>query len=191
MELQEPLVASHAESARQSPSQSAVPTRRSFLGALLGLGTAAIGALLSVPLLRFALHPLLVKTTGAAWAEVGAAAEFAALTAPVKRLVKVEQLDGWRKVVSEKSVYVVKGKDGQARVLSAVCPHLGCSVPWNENKGQFICQCHVGVFAADGALVSGPPPRGMDELETRVEGGQLQVRYQYFRQLVPTKEVIG
>jgi hypothetical protein len=31
----------------------------------------------------------------------------------------------------------------------------------------------------------------MDELDTRVEDDRLKVRYQYFRQLVPTKEVIG
>src|SRR5437762_7421450 len=33
--------------------------RRSFLGALLGIGTAGVGVLLSVPLVRFALHPVL------------------------------------------------------------------------------------------------------------------------------------
>jgi hypothetical protein len=47
------------------------------------------------------------------------------------------------------------------------------------------------VFAADGTLMSGPPPRGMDELDAMVEDGRLKVRYQYFRQLVPTKEIIA
>jgi hypothetical protein len=31
----------------------------------------------------------------------------------------------------------------------------------------------------------------MDELDARIEGGRLQVRYQYFRQLVPTREVLA
>jgi hypothetical protein len=31
----------------------------------------------------------------------------------------------------------------------------------------------------------------MDELDVMVEGGRLKVRYQYFRQLVPTKEVLA
>ena len=167
------------------------PNRRSFLGVLIGVGTAGIAALLAVPLIRFTLHPLLAKTTETAWADAGAADEFAALTAPVKRLVKIEQRDGWRKLISEKAVYVTKSKDGQLRVLSAVCPHLGCAVPWNESKAQFICPCHVGVFAADGALVSGPPPRALDELESKIENGRVLVRYQYFRQLVPTKEVLA
>lgn len=165
--------------------------RRSFLGALIGVGTAGVGVLLSVPLVRFALHPILAKTTETAWSDLGAADEFVSVAAPMKRLIKVEQRDGWRRIMSEKSVYVTKGADGQLRVLSSICPHLGCSITWNDAKTQFVCPCHVGVFSPDGALVSGPPPRSMDELETKVEDGRLKTRYQYFRQLVPTKEVIA
>ncbi len=165
--------------------------RRSFLGVLLGFIGAATGILLSVPLFRFALHPLLAATTETAWSDLGAEDEFAELNVPAKRVIKIEQLDGWRRIVSEKAVYVIKGKDGKLRVLSAVCPHLGCAITWGEAKQQFVCPCHVGIFAADGALVSGPPPRAMDDLEHRIENGRLQVRYQYFRQLIPTKEVIA
>jgi len=43
-----------------------VVTRRSFLGVLLGFGTVVMGAALSIPLIRFALHPLLTKTTESA-----------------------------------------------------------------------------------------------------------------------------
>jgi menaquinol-cytochrome c reductase iron-sulfur subunit len=105
--------------------------------------------------------------------------------------ISIEQRDGWRKVLSEKAVYVLKGADGRPRVLSAVCPHLGCSIAWNDEKGQFICPCHNGTFSHDGTLIAGPPPRGMDELEASVQDGRLRVRYQYFRQLVPTKEVLA
>lgn len=164
--------------------------RRSFLGVLLGAGAASVGALLSVPLFRFILHPLLRVTTPASWSDVGSVDEFAASAVPVKKLITVEQRDGWRKIVSEKAVYVVKQADGQPRVLSSVCPHLGCSVAWRE-KGEFACPCHNGRFAADGKLLGGPPPRGMDQLESKVEEGVLKVHYQYFRQLVRDKEVIA
>src|SRR5205809_2678601 len=56
-------------------------TRRSFLGVLLGFGTVVMGAALSVPLIRFALHPLLAKTTDIGWSDVGRSHEFASLTA--------------------------------------------------------------------------------------------------------------
>ena len=37
--------------------------------------------------------------------------DFGSITAPVKRTVTVEQVDGWRKIVSEKAVYVLPAKD--------------------------------------------------------------------------------
>jgi menaquinol-cytochrome c reductase iron-sulfur subunit len=166
-------------------------SRRSFLGVLLGFGTVVVGAALSVPLIRFALHPLLSKTTETGWSDVGKADEFASIATPVKKLITVEQRDGWRKIVSEKAIYVLPGKDGVVRVLSPICPHLGCSIPWIESKQQFICPCHSAVFAGDGGRVAGPAPRAMDELECRIDNGMLKVRYQYFRQLIPTKEVLA
>jgi menaquinol-cytochrome c reductase iron-sulfur subunit len=172
-------------------SDRAVETRRSFLGALLAMGTATVGAILSIPLARLTLDPLWRTTTQTLWSDAGPEKDFAAIAAPVKVQIAIEQRDGWRKVLSEKAIYVVKGSDGRPRVLSAVCPHLGCSIGWNEDRRQFVCPCHNGAFAPDGKLLAGPPPRGMDELDAMVEDGRLKVRYQYFRQLVPTKEVIA
>jgi menaquinol-cytochrome c reductase iron-sulfur subunit len=168
-----------------------LPQRRSFLGALLGLGTAVVGAVLSVPLLRMVLYPLLRTTTPESWSDVGSAAELGSASTPARKTILVEQRDGWRKVVSEKPVYVIKDPNGQLAVLSAVCPHLGCLVAWQADRDEFICPCHQGHFGADGKLLSGPPPRGMDRLDSKIQDGVLQVHYQYFRQLVPDKEVIG
>lgn len=165
--------------------------RRSFLGTLLGVGLSSIAALLSVPLLRFTLHPLRRTTTEISWSDLGDAKELASLETPTKILIEVEQRDGWRKMLSTKPVYVSRSADGQVRVLSSVCPHLGCAVAWSETKTQFACPCHNGAFSATGDLAFGPPPRGLDELDSVVEDGRLKVRYQYFRQLVPTREIIA
>jgi menaquinol-cytochrome c reductase iron-sulfur subunit len=170
---------------------SPIGSRRSFLGALLMLGSLFVGALLSVPLIRFALFPLLRRTTELKESHVGALAEFSSLAEPVTRTIQIEQVDGWRKATSEKAVYVTKDGQGGLRVLTSVCPHLGCTVPWNKEKNQFVCPCHGATFAADGTRVSGPSLRGMDMLETSVQDGQLRVRFQYFRQLVSDREVIG
>jgi len=176
----------HEAGAKTSPIN-----RRSFLGVLLGFGTAVVGAALSIPLLRVALHPLLSTTTRTDWSDIGKMDEFASLSAPVKKLITVEQRDGWRKIISEKAIYILPGKNGAIRVLSPICPHLGCSIPWVEAKQQFICPCHTAIFTLDGTRVSGPAPRPMDDLESKVEEGVLKVRYQYFRQLIPTKEVLA
>lgn len=168
-----------------------VKGRRSFLAALVGIGSVLIGSLLGVPLIRFALFPLIRRTTDVKNSALGAVSEFASMTEPVLRTIRIEQVDGWRKAISEKAVYVTKDQQGQLRVLSAICPHLGCNVPWNKERKVFVCPCHGGTFTPDGDRVSGPALRGMDALETSVEGDQLTVRFQYFRQLVSYKEVIG
>jgi menaquinol-cytochrome c reductase iron-sulfur subunit len=181
------------ENTSQTFSVAGTPfeNRRSFLAALLGVGSVFVGALLSVPLIRFALFPLLRRTTELKSSPVGALSEFSDLTVPVMRTIQIEQVDGWRKAVSEKAIYVTKDAKGNLGVLSSVCPHLGCTVPWNKEKNQFLCPCHGAAFTSDGARISGPSQRGMDTLETSVQDGQLLVRFQYFRQLVPDKEIIG
>jgi menaquinol-cytochrome c reductase iron-sulfur subunit len=183
----------HPENTSPGPLSSGLllQNRRSFLGVLLGLGSFFVGTLLSVPLLRFALFPLLRRTTELKNSPVGKVDEFSSLTEPVMRTIEIEQVDGWRKATSEKAVYVTKDSQGQLCVLTSICPHLGCTVPWNKEKHQFVCPCHGATFSLDGTRISGPSLRGMDTLQTSVQDGQLLVRFQYFRQLVSDKEVIG
>jgi quinol---cytochrome c reductase iron-sulfur subunit, bacillus type len=187
----DPIDEDHGSVLERPSDQVETLTRRSFLGVLIGFGSVVVGTALSVPLIRFALHPLLTTTTEIGWSDVGKIDEFASLTAPVKKLIMVEQRDGWRKIVSEKAIYVLPTKDGSVRVLSPICPHLGCSIPWIEAKQQFVCPCHTAIFALDGARVSGPAPRSMDDLESKIDNGMLKVRYEYFRQLISKKEVLA
>src|SRR5438270_1025942 len=152
------------------------PNRRSFLAGLLAAGSAAVGALLAVPLVRFALYPVLARTTEKSWSDIGKIDEFQSLTAPVQKLVTIEQRDGWRKTIKQQPVYVTKDSQGTLIVISAVCTHLGCSVRWMDEQSKFVCPCHGGMFSADGKLLGGPPPRGLDQLETKVEDGTLKTQ---------------
>ena len=170
---------------------SHVQSRRTFLGVWIGVGSALVASLLGVPVIRFAVFPLLRRTTELKRSPLGPLAEFSSLTEPVIRTIQIEQIDGWRKAISEKAVYITKDQQGRLRVLTSICPHLGCTVPWNKVRKQFVCPCHGGAYLSDGSYVSGPALRGMDTLETSVEDGQLMVRFQYFRQLVSDKEVVG
>ncbi len=165
--------------------------RRSFLGAMLALSAAAVSALLALPLIRFSTFPLRQSAAESDWTEIGPIAEFSSITAPVAKTITLERRDAWQKSVSQTAVYVLPAKAGQFRVLSPICPHLGCSVRWESAQDKFVCPCHSGSFTSDGERISGPPPRSMDALESKVEGGVLKVRYQYFRQLVSIKEVMA
>lgn len=165
--------------------------RRSFLGLLLaGIG-GVIGVVMAIPLVRFVAFPLRGRSGQASWSDVGKVDEFQSLKTPVARTVDIQTIDGWRSSTMQNSVYVVPNGNGSLKVLSSVCPHLGCAVRWVDDKDRFICPCHGGTFTSSGQLVSGPPLRAMDELESKVENGMLKVRFQYFRQLDANKEAIS
>ncbi len=51
-----------------------VINRRSFFAVLLGIGTAGMGALLAVPVLRYVLYPLYAKSSKSIWTAIGAMA---------------------------------------------------------------------------------------------------------------------
>jgi menaquinol-cytochrome c reductase iron-sulfur subunit len=163
--------------------------RRSFLGSLVGSISAVVGVIMAVPLIRFASWPVFHGGGSADWFALGPTDKFASET-PVRAEVEVRKQDGWRVSTAKQTVYVTRAS-GKLQVLSAICTHLGCVVPWDDKQKQFACPCHKGFYAPDGARISGPQPRGLDALPTKIENGTLYVRYQYFRQLSAKKEVIG
>ena len=168
-----------------------VINRRSFFGALMAVGSVGMGAILAVPVLRYVLYPLYAKASGTEWSDVGEMSEFASSSAPVRKTITFAQRDGWREVVSAQSIYVSRNAQGELEVLSAICPHLGCSVSWQSSQKDFICPCHGSVFKPDGKVIAGPSPRGMDRLRIRTKGGKLQVHFEYFRSNVPNQEKLS
>lgn len=80
--------------------------------------------------------------------------------------------DGWRLRTRRQRVYVVRTGDGDEpgafRVLTAVCPHAGCTIQWNEPDKQFVCPCHGARFDPRGEDNSDPAPRPMDALDISV-----------------------
>jgi menaquinol-cytochrome c reductase iron-sulfur subunit len=166
------------------------PTRRSFFGVLISSISAAVALLMATPLVKFVLDPVLHPSGGADWFDLGPAEQFGG-GEPVRAEVSFRKVDGWRASQVKQTVWVTRDAQGRVRVLSGICPHLGCVALWHTDQKRFVCPCHKGQFAQDGTLLGGPPPRGLDPLPVRVEGGKVLVKYQYFRQLVPQREVIA
>jgi Rieske Fe-S protein len=74
-----------------------------------------------------------------------------------------------------KPVWVRWGADGQVEALSLVCTHLGCTVEWQEDTGEFRCPCHEGKFDAEGRATAGPPKLPLQRLRVRREGEVLWI----------------
>ena len=174
-----------------SPAPESGMSRRGAIGWILGAGSAVIGVLLAIPLVRMAFYPLFANSGANAWTDAGAMSGYDSLQTPARRLIQIETTDGWQRSLSKKVVYVTKAPNGKVRVLSAVRPHLGCEISWNAEKDEFLCPCHGSIFSPDGARIAGPTPRAMDSLPARIANGRLMVRYEYFSNLAPTKEVIS
>jgi cytochrome b6-f complex iron-sulfur subunit len=63
--------------------------------------------------------------------------------------------------IEEVRLFVVR-KANTYRAVSAICPHLGCTVNFVPgSKLPFVCPCHGSHFNSNGAVVSGPSPRGL------------------------------
>ena len=71
--------------------------------------------------------------------------------------------------------YLVRLADGGFLALSRTCTHLGCTVPWDEQKGRFACPCHASVFDIAGDVLSPPAPRALDLYPVRIENGLVKV----------------
>ena len=163
-------------------------SRRSLVSVLFGAMAAFMAAMLGIPVVRLIFYPLMTKSTETGWTAVGTAAEARNAKAPLRRTLELEVRDAWQETLSKQVVYISES-GGDLKVLSAACPHLGCSVSWNEQESQFVCPCHGGRFASDGQYRSGPPPRSLDALDTKIVDGKVMVRYQQFRPNVPYREM--
>jgi cytochrome b6-f complex iron-sulfur subunit len=72
-------------------------------------------------------------------------------------------------------LYIIREKDGGFLALSIVCPHLGCSVLWDETKREFDCPCHSSAFDHQGVVLSSPAPRPLDYFPVIIEEGKVKV----------------
>ncbi len=149
-------------------------SRRTFLSTV----TVAIGALITagmgIPAVAYIIGPALKRAEEQEWISIGSTSKVE-LGTPTLFKAKVERQTGWITDEQELSVYLLT-EDGRDYVaMSNICTHLGCRVRWIDEQGQFFCPCHSGVFAKDGTVLAGPPPRPLDRYDVRVEEGTIYI----------------
>jgi len=75
----------------------------------------------------------------------------------------------------EGKFYLARLDDGGFLALSRTCTHLGCTAPWGEEEGRFMCPCYASSFEITGEVVSPPAPRALDHFPVRIENNQVKV----------------
>ena len=157
-----------------SSSEKTSVSRRDFMKTtILGIG-GFIGAAIGLPAIAYVVGPALQQNI-IEWIRLGSASKVE-LNTPTLFKTTIEKQTGWINTEEEFSVYVLTTNGQEFVVMSNVCTHLGCRVRWIPEKDGFYCPCHNGVFAKDGSVVSGPPPRALDRFEVKVEDGVLFVK---------------
>lgn len=148
--------------------------RRDFMKiTIAGIG-GVIAAAIGIPAIAYIVGPALKDKT-ADWIKLGAVNKVE-LNTPTLFKTTVQTQTGWVSSEEEFSGYVMTENGQDFIVMSNVCTHLGCRVRWIPDKEGFYCPCHNGVFAKDGTVVSGPPPRPLDRFEVKIEDGILYVQ---------------
>ena len=130
--------------------------RRSFLDVLLSVGFVSTAAAIAYPVSRFLVPP----PSGEAATNSVVAAKAAALKPNTGVLFPF----------GSKPAIVVRTADGELRAFSAVCTHLDCTVQFKQDTSQIWCACHNGLYDLAGNVVSGPPPRSLEQYVVNVRG---------------------
>lgn len=71
--------------------------------------------------------------------------------------------------------YLSRLGDGGFMAIYQRCTHLGCSVPFMQTEGKFICPCHNSQFDATGEILNPPAPRPLDIFPVLIEDGIVKV----------------
>jgi Rieske Fe-S protein len=72
-------------------------------------------------------------------------------------------------------VLLIRLNETDWRAFSAICTHLNCTVQYQDSSRQIWCACHNGFYDVNGRVVSGPPPRPLEEYAVHVRGEDVVV----------------
>lgn len=82
----------------------------------------------------------------------------------VKELSELAKGDACLADWDGKKVALYKDENGKVHALNPVCPHAKCIVAWNNAEKTWDCPCHGGRYAANGALLTGPARKGLEQI---------------------------
>lgn len=150
-------------------------SRRDFIKGTATVIGSLIGAVIAIPSIGFMLSPALRAEDNSGTIDLGPLENYT-IGVPTRFETTLTRVNGWERTATNYGLFVVKKSDTEVRVFSDICTHLGCRVSWHADQKHYISPCHDGHFDIVGNVVSGPPPRPLDEYITKIENGNLFVQ---------------
>ncbi|MGF7049921.1 menaquinol-cytochrome c reductase iron-sulfur subunit [Paenibacillus sp. DS2015] len=158
----------HHEAAHKPISRKEM-SRRQFLTYTLGGATAYMAAGAVLPMVRFAVDPILHKKTEGNYVKV---VEVAKITdEPQEFSYELKQQDGWYADTATMVAWIRKDEAGNIYALSPICKHLGCTVGWNNDKShpdEYHCPCHGARYTKVGKNLS-VAPKPLDTYKIKID----------------------
>ncbi len=72
---------------------------------------------------------------------------------------------------------VMRIENDQFRVMSLRCPHLGCTIRWNDEEQVLRCPCHGSRFDDTGRVIAGPAKKSLPQYRAALaDGTQVFIR---------------
>ncbi len=170
---------------RECTPSKVLTTRRRFLIAMIAIASALLGFILGLPFID-ALIGSKFRAAREKWIRV-AELESIPEGEPVRlNFIRNEQ-DAYIQQATVHSVWVVRRSQAEVTAYSPICPHAGCYYNWSSELRRFACPCHASVFELNGAVVSGPAPRPLDTLPSKIDNDTLYIQWKRFKSGVSEK----
>lgn len=155
-------------------------SRRDFVKAVAASTGGIMTVLLGVPVIGYLVSPALRKEEHNDVIALGPLENYP-IGIPTPFNFTRTSINGWEHTVTSVGMFVLR-KEGEAvRVFSDTCTHLSCIVKWQPDIQEYLCPCHDGHFDIEGFVTKGPPPRPLDEFQTKIENGMLFINLPSFR----------
>lgn len=157
------MTSTQAENSGNSfgPTGADLPTRRSFLDYLLGASVITTLGAIFYPIFRFMSPPQVIEST-----------ESSVVAAKIN---EVPINSGKIFKFGSKPGIILRTASGELKACSAVCTHLDCIVQYRPDFKHIWCACHNGHYNVDGANISGPPPRPLEQYTVNTRGDEIVV----------------
>jgi Rieske Fe-S protein len=151
-------------------------TRGEFVRTMTVFLSSVMGVVIVLPAISYLISPGVRAKESEAWVPLGPLENYP-VGSPKSFSFTRSKVNGWEKTVNSYGVFVIRKEETQVMVLSNICTHLACRVSWHPDLGHYVSPCHNGHFDMLGNVVSGPPPRPLDEFTTKIENGNLFILF--------------
>ncbi len=151
--------------------------RRSFVKIVTSVLGSVMAAIVGLPMIQYFISPALNKSVSDDWISLGPLEKYP-LVIPTQFAFTISRINGWEKSSQSYGAFVFRKTEKDVVVFSDVCTHLSCRVSWDEEIEEYYCPCHAAFFDKNGEVISGPPPRPLDQYEIKLEEGQLFIHLQ-------------